>query len=130
MLFSKWTFRLAGVYGLFVMIPQYFLEKKIGLDRPPAITHPEYFYGFVGLAVVWQVVFLVISTSPEKYRALMIPSILEKLSFGIPAMILYAQGRLSGAVLVFGFVDLTLGALFAVSWVKSIPARGSTEEIK
>ena len=25
---------------------------------PPTITHPDFFYGFVGVALVWQLVFL------------------------------------------------------------------------
>jgi hypothetical protein len=49
--FPRRLFRLAGMYGLIVMLPQYFLERRIGVDQPPPISHPEYFYGFIGLAV-------------------------------------------------------------------------------
>jgi hypothetical protein len=28
--FSRWVFRLAGIYGLIVLVPQYFLEQKLG----------------------------------------------------------------------------------------------------
>jgi hypothetical protein len=54
MKFAKYVFNIAGVYGLIVLTPQYFVERQIGVDYPPAITHPEYFYGFVGVAVSWQ----------------------------------------------------------------------------
>ncbi len=43
MKFSKIVFLIAGIYGLLVLTPMYFLESKIGRDAPPAITHPEYF---------------------------------------------------------------------------------------
>jgi hypothetical protein len=40
--------------GLLALLPQYFLEAGNGLDFPPAINHPEYYFGFIGVAVVWQ----------------------------------------------------------------------------
>ena len=43
MLFAKCVFVVAGVYGLAVLLPQYFLEARTGRDCPPAITHPEYY---------------------------------------------------------------------------------------
>jgi len=114
--FARRVFTIAGVYGLIVMVPQYFLAAKIGRDTPPAITHLEYFYGFIGLAVAWQFVFLLIGRDPERYRPLMIPAVLEKLAFGVPAIILFLQGQLPGTVLFFGLLDLSLGALFVASW--------------
>ena len=41
------VFRFAGVYGLLVLAPQYFTEGELGADYPPAITHPEFYYGFL-----------------------------------------------------------------------------------
>ena len=114
--FARRVFTVAGIYGLIVMVPQYFLAAKIGRDTPPAITHLEYFYGFIGLAVAWQFVFLLIGRDPERYRPLMIPAVLEKLAFGVPAIILFLQGQLPGTVLFFGLLDLSLGALFVASW--------------
>jgi len=114
--FARNVFTGAGIYGLIVMLPQYFLAARIGRDTPPAITHQEYFYGFIGVVVAWQIVFLLIGRDPERYRLLMIPSVLEKLAFGVPAIILYTQGRVPGSLLFFGLLDLTLGALFVASW--------------
>jgi hypothetical protein len=88
--FAKNVFKVAGIYGLLVLIPHYFLEKQLGIDFPPPITHPEHFYGFVGVALAWQFVFLLIARDPARYRLIMLPAILEKLAFGVPAMILYA----------------------------------------
>ena len=118
MRFARAVFRFAGVYGILVLLPQYFMEERIGIDHPPPITHPEHFYGFVGTALVWQVAFLIIARDPARFRALMIPSILEKASFGIPVVVLFLQNRVPGAVLVFGTIDLVLGTLFFLAWFR------------
>ena len=83
MIFARRVFLIAGIYGLLVLLPLYFLEARIGRDQPPAITHPEYFYGFLGVAVSWQVAFLVISRDPVRFRPLMVPAVLEKATFGL-----------------------------------------------
>ncbi|HWS72645.1 MAG TPA: hypothetical protein VN605_11050 [Thermoanaerobaculia bacterium] len=113
--FAKRVFRVAGIYGLVVLVPQYFMESKIGRDFPPAITHPEHFYGFVGVALAWQVLFFVIARDPVRYRGAIVPAILEKLAFGIAAIVLFAQGRLALPVLGAGIIDLILAALFFLS---------------
>jgi hypothetical protein len=113
---ARRTFWTAGLYGLAVILPQYFLLDKIGRDNPPAVTHVEYFYGFVGVALAWQVAFLVIGRDPLRFRPLMLVALLEKLSFGIPVALLYAQQRVPTSVFVFGMMDLSLAAAFAVAW--------------
>jgi hypothetical protein len=118
MRFARWVFAIAGVYGLIVLTPFYFLEDQIGRDNPPAITHPEYFYGFIGIALAWQIAFLVIAMDPLRYRLLMIPSILEKAAFAVSVPLLFAQGRVAGPVVAFSMVDATLGILFlAAFWL-------------
>jgi uncharacterized membrane protein YgaE (UPF0421/DUF939 family) len=117
--FARRLFLIAGIYGLVVLVPQYFLEAKTGNDYPPAITHPEYYYGFVGVGVAWQVLFLVISRDPVRYRAAMIPAILEKLLWGIAVVWLYLQHRASSLLLGFGSIDLLLGALFIFAYMKT-----------
>lgn len=116
MTFARRVFTAAAVYGIVVLAPQYFMEGRIGREFPPPITHPEHFFGFIGLALVWQVAFLVIAQDPMRYRPLMLVAILEKLGFGVPAIVLYLQGRLAGAVLTAGLIDLAWGILFALSY--------------
>ena len=118
-MFAKRVFLIAGIYGLLILPPHYFLEEKIGRDTPPAITHPEFFYGFVGVATAWQVAFLIIARDPVRYRLMMIPGILEKLGFGVAALVLYAQGRLAAPMLAAGLVDLVFAALFAISYAQT-----------
>lgn len=114
--FAKRIFLVAGIYGLAVLFPQYFMEGQTGRDFPPPITHPEYFYGFIGVALAWQVVFLLIARDVPRYRLFMLPAVLEKLTWGLATLALYAQGRLAFAVVGFGLVDLILGTLFLIAF--------------
>ena len=67
-MFAKRVFTIAGIYGLVVLLPLYALERQLGEQRPPPITHPEFYYGFVGVGVAWQLAFLIIGREPERYR--------------------------------------------------------------
>ena len=126
MTFARRVFLGAAVYGFIVLLPQYFLEEKTGRDFPPAITHPEYFYGFIGIAVAWQIVFLVISRDPVRYRPLMPVAVVEKIAFGVPAIALYLMGRLSGQMLGAGILDLVLGALFVIAYTRTGETRAES----
>ena len=119
MRFAKLVFAVAGIWGLLVLTPLLFLEQKIGADHPPAITHPEYFYGFTLVALAFQIVFLVISRDPVRYRTLMLVCMVEKFPFVIACAALYAQGRLYPAFLVGPAADMILGVLFVVAYFKT-----------
>lgn len=116
MTFARRVFMIAGIYGLIVLVPQLFTESRIARDFPPAITHPEYFYGFLGVAIAWQLCFIVIARDPVRYRALMLPAIVEKLAFSVPSFVLYAQHRLSGLTTSIASLDLVLGMLFLAAY--------------
>ena len=120
--FARWVFAIAGVYGLAVLAPQYFMESKIGVDDPPAITHVEYFYGFVGVALAWQIAFLIIARDPVRYKPIMWCGILEKLSFGIATIVLYLMGRVSWFPPAAGAVDLIWCVLFYMA-IRKTPDR-------
>ena len=119
MRFARWTFLIAGIYGLLALVPMYFIEAQIGIDTPPAITHPEYFYGFIGVAVAFQLVFIIVSTDPQKYRPLMLAAIVEKLSFALAAALLLINGRIAGPILIGAGIDLVLGLLFFFAWYRA-----------
>ena len=112
MKFAKIVFLVAGLYGLLTLVPLYFLESRIGISNPPAITHPEYFYGFIGVALAWQVLFLVVSSDPGRYVTLMPVAFLEKLGYGVATIVLFGMQRIDLPILVTGLIDLTLGVLF------------------
>jgi hypothetical protein len=118
-------FLIAGIYGLIVLVPQYFTEKMFSEQNPPPLTHPEFYYGFVGIAVAWQIVFLIISRDPLRYRMLMIPSVLEKITFGGAVLILFGQRGISRTTLGFAIVDLCLAVFFTIAYFKVDPIAGN-----
>ena len=118
MQFARWVFRLAGAFGVLILLPLYFLEEQIGRDQPPPITHPEFFYGFAGVALAWQVAFLIISLDPPRYRLLMLPAIIEKFSFAGAVFVLFTLGRVAPTMLAAGLFDFILGVLFVAAYLK------------
>jgi hypothetical protein len=110
------VFLVAGIYGLIVLVPQFFLEQKIGVDTPPPITHPEFFYGFICVAVAWQILFLILSRDPVRFRPMMIPAMLEKIGFPIAVLVLYLQGRVSPTIFIPAALDLVLLVLFIAAY--------------
>ncbi len=116
MTFARRVFLVAGIWGVAVLSPMYFLEGTIGEHLPPPVTHPEYYYGFVGVTLVWQVLFFMIANNPAKYRPVMLIAILEKVSYGLAVPMLFAAHRVGAWVFVGGLVDLAWAVLFAVAY--------------
>jgi hypothetical protein len=124
MRFARWVFRIAGIYGIVLLTPFYFLEKQIGAATVP-ITHPEYFYGFVGTALSAQILFLIISMDPARFRPAMVACVIEKLAFGIPVWKLWSMSRVGMDVVSFGSVDLIWAALFTIVYLRLGQANAS-----
>ena len=119
MKFARIVFWIAAIWGLLIITPLYFLFNLIGEKDPPPITHPAFFYGFVGVALVWQIAFIFIARDPIRFRPMMIPAILEKLVYSIPVIILVLQKRTNPTDLMFSATDLTLGALFLAAYLRT-----------
>jgi hypothetical protein len=117
MKFAKAVFWVAGIWGVLVITPLYFMFDLIGRKDPPAITHPGFYYGFVGLGLAWQIAFLVIAQDPVRYRLMMIASVVEKFSYGIAVAVLVMQGRTNPRDLVFAGTDTLLGILFVAAFI-------------
>ena len=126
MKFAKIVFLVAGIQGVLILAPMYFLEDRIGRDTPPSITHPEYFYGFVGVGLTWQFLFLILSTDPLRYRPMILPSILEKVSFVTALLVLFAQHRIALSTLAIGSIDSIFAALFIAAYIATGRAKAST----
>ena len=121
MKYAKYVYTVAGVYGILVIAPIFLMEQQMNVAFPPAITHPEQFYGFLVAVLAWQFAFLLIGRDPVRYRPLMLPTLIEKFGYVIAVAILYAQGRIPTMLLGFVFVDLVLGVLFVMAYQK-VPA--------
>jgi hypothetical protein len=113
MITVQWIFRIAALYGLIVLIPGLFTETQM----QPVVTHPELYYGFFGSALVWQLMFLLISTDPARYRALIPVAVLEKAAFFFPCIWLWHRGRIAQTDLFWGaMVDGVLMLAFILAW--------------
>jgi hypothetical protein len=115
--FAQITFAAAGIYGLLVTAPLYWMAERIGHDSPPELTHVEYFYGFIGVVIAWQLVFLLIARNPSVYRTIIPIAVVEKIGFAAPAFVLYARHALAATTFAFGVIDLVLALLFSIAYV-------------
>jgi hypothetical protein len=64
------------------------------------------------VTLAWQLLFFAIAREPVRLRPVIPFAVLEKLSFGIGAIVLYSQGRLDQNDVWFGGIDLVLAVLF------------------
>ena len=78
-----------------------------------------FFYGFLVVALAWQVAFLVIGSDPLRFRLLMIPGIIEKLGYVATLGVLYRQARIPAADAMAAVPDLLLGILFIIAFVRT-----------
>ncbi|MGB2679672.1 MAG: hypothetical protein WAN12_21510 [Candidatus Acidiferrum sp.] len=124
MKFAKIVFWVAGIWGVLVLAPLFFIFDLIGQKDPPAITHPGFFYGFAVVGLAWQIAFMFIASDPIRFRPLMIPSMVEKFGYGITVVVLVLQAKMYAPDLVFAAIDLLLGVLFVVAYLRT-PARST-----
>lgn len=121
MKFARAVFLVAGIYGIIVIAPLFFMEGVVDATTPPSITHPEYYYGFVGTGLAFQVLFIVLSRDPLRYRPMMLVAALEKAT-GIAFILLVLLHRSPPSMLI-GIVDVCLGILFLISYVRTASSR-------
>ena len=119
MTFARWTYRVAGLYGLLVIVPMFFTLGWYEADHPPAVTHPEFYYGFAGVTLAWQLAFMVIGQDPRRYRPLMPVTWVEKFAWTIAASVLFAMGKLNATMFIAGLVDGALGVGFVVAFFRT-----------
>jgi hypothetical protein len=117
-LFARRVFLIAGVYGIVVLVPGFFSEKMLAEKMPPAVTHPEFYYGFFGVALAWQVALLIIARDPLRFRPIIPAAILEKLAYAVACALLLVLGRVPLIVAFGGAGDFILGALFTISYFR------------
>src|ERR1700693_2582724 len=126
MKFAKIIFRFAAILDSILISPLYVVFDINPKKDPPPITHPAFFYGFVGVALVWQITFAIIARDPVRFRTIMIPAGLEKLVYTIPVFVLVLQKRTRPADLLFAAIDLSLGVLFVIAYLRtphSVPSK-------
>ena len=119
MKFAKIVFWIAGIWGVLVLTPLFFIFDSIGRNDPPPVTHPGFYYGFATVGLTFQFVFMVIATDPVRFRPVMIPAVFEKMSYVVAMLAVYLQGRVHSVDLIFPGVDFLLGLLFVAAFLKT-----------
>jgi hypothetical protein len=119
MRFAKVVFIAAGVWGIVVLTPLYFLLDISGRQYAAPTTYPQFVYGFLSVAMAWQIAFLIIGTSPVRFRPLMIASMVEKFGHVVTVAVLYGQARISTLDAMAAGPDLLLGVLFIAAFAKT-----------
>ncbi len=110
MSFARWSFTLAGIYGLIATLSLY--------AGPPLTPATQWLYGFAGAAAATQLAYLLIASDPPRYRMVIPVGIASKLSFAIPMTLLYVRGVAPRSTLVFAAIDLVLALVFAINFVR------------
>ena len=68
MRFAKYVFIGAAIWGVAVLTPFYWLVDVTGRRYDPPTAYPHFFYGFLAVALAWQIAFLVIGSNPARFR--------------------------------------------------------------
>jgi hypothetical protein len=119
MTFAKVVFALAGVWGIVVLTPLFFLVDITGTPYAPPSSYPHFFYGFFAVAMAWQLAFLIIASNPARYRLLMLPAVVEKLGFVATVAVLRGQGLVTMEEASVAVPDLVLAVLFLAAFVRT-----------
>jgi hypothetical protein len=119
MRFAKIVFTVAGIWGIVVLMPLFFLLDVTGRQYAPPGAYPQFFYGFLSVAMAWQIAFLLIGSSPARFRPLMIPSIVEKLGYVATLVVLHGQARITATDAAAAVPDLFLGVLFIAAFAQT-----------
>ena len=123
MRFAKTVFIGAGVWGIVVLTPLYWLVDVTGREYPPPANHPQFFYGFLSVAMAWQLAFLVIGSNPARFWPLMLPSVVEKLGHVATVAVLYSQARIPAVDAQAAVPDLLLGVIFIIALARIWPTK-------
>ncbi len=112
---ARWIFFAAAIYGIPVLASFFFVTPKFLASAPR--EQPELFYGFAGVTLAWQFVFVLIGIDPRRYRPIMpIAAVFEKFLFVAYLSYLLVQLRASTDWVAPASVDFLLGCLFLVSF--------------
>ena len=102
---------------MLALLPGLFAIPDIGA---PPLNHLEFYYGFYGSAIAWQILFFLIASDPLRWRALMPLTFLEKVSFFVSCLWLYHAKELPVAGPFIGsMIDGAWLVLFVIAWLRT-----------
>ena len=117
MRFARIVFTVAGIWGIAVLTPFYWLVDITGRHYQAPTEYPNFFWGFFAVTIAWQIGFLLIGSNPSRYRLFMLPAMVEKLGYVITLTLLYKAGRVAPVDATAAIPDGLLGLLFVVAFV-------------
>ena len=123
---AKIIFIGAGIWGIAVLTPLYWLVDISGRHYAPPNDYPQFFYGFIGVAIAWQIAFLVIGSNPARFRMLMIPAMIEKFGYISTLILMYGRSQISSIDVQPAVPDGLIGLLFIVAFWATRTSEGST----
>ena len=121
--FARSVFLWAGLVGIAELLPLYVGEALVSRVSPPALTHLTFYYGFIGVAMAWQVAFVIMSRDPQRYLPLFPALFLEKLLYPTSTYVLFTRGRASVLELSGACGDVVWLLLFVMIWRQLVQAR-------
>lgn len=116
---ARFVFIGAGIWGIAVLTPLYWLVDISGRRYAVPTDYPQFFYGFIGVAIAWQIAFLMIGSNPARFRIFMIPAMLEKFGYVSTLLFLYSQSRISALDMQPAIPDGLLGLLFVAAFLRT-----------
>jgi hypothetical protein len=117
--FARMVFLIAGIWGIAVLTPLYWLRDVTGRAYAVPTESPQFFYGFFAVALTWQLAFLAIAWNPIRLRPFMILGVIEKISYVLTLAVLYRLGWIPSDDAMAAIPDLLLGVLFVAAFVKT-----------
>ena len=116
----------AGIWGIAVLTPLYWLVDISGRHYAAPNDYPQFFYGFIAVAIAWQIAFLIIGSNPARFRLLMIPAAIEKLGYVSTLILMYGRSRVSAIDVQPAIPDGLIGLLFIVAFWATRTSEGRT----
>jgi hypothetical protein len=116
MQFAKKVFLSAGIFGLILVLPLFVMEANYAKDGTGLVSSPEFYYGFAGVTLAWQIAFILISRDPVRFRPLMPAAMAEKFFFVLAIAWLASQGRVGPNMISAAALDFIWGVLFLLAW--------------
>jgi hypothetical protein len=120
----------AGIWGIAVLTPLYWLVDVSGRHYAAPNDYPQFFYGFIAVAIAWQIAFLIIGSNPARFRLLMIPAAIEKLGYVSTLILMYGRSRVSAIDVQPAIPDGLIGLLFIVAFWATRTSEGRTSGVR
>ena len=120
----------AGIWGIAVLTPLYWLVDISGRHYLPPNDYPQFFYGFIAVAIAWQIAFLVIGSNPARFRMLMIPAMIEKFAYISTLILMYGRAQISSIDVQPAIPDGLIGLLFIVAFWATRTSESCTSGVR